>query len=49
MTKMDALYNLHATLGHMPYSRLERMILKGIWNGYSFVLKLLKQLVKYLV
>ena len=45
MTKIDALYNLHATLGHMPYSRLERMILKGIWNGYSFDLKLLKQLV----
>ena len=45
MTKIDALYNLHATLGHMPYSRIERMILKGLWNGYSFDLKLLKQLV----
>ena len=44
MTKIDALYNLHATLGHMPYSRIERMILKGLWNGYSFDLKLLKQL-----
>ena len=45
MTKIDARYNLHATLGHMPYSRIERMILKGQWNGYSLDLKLLKQLV----
>ena len=45
VTKIDALCNLHATLGHMPYSRIERMILKGLWNGYSFDLKLLKQLV----
>ena len=45
VTKIDALYNLHAILGHMPYSRIERMILKGLWNGYSFDLKLLKQLV----
>jgi hypothetical protein len=43
--KIDAQYNLHATLGHMPYSRIKRMILKGLWNGYSFDLRLLKQLV----
>jgi hypothetical protein len=43
--KIDTLYNLNATLGHMPYSRIERMILKGLWNGYSFDLTLLKQLV----
>ena len=36
VTKIDALYNLHAILGHMPYSRIERMILKGLYNGYSF-------------
>ena len=45
MTKIDALYNLHAILGHMPYSRIERMILKGLYNGYSFDMSLLKQLV----
>ena len=45
MTKIDALYKLHATLGHMPYSSIKRTILKGLWNGYSFDLKLLKQLV----
>ena len=36
VTKIDALYNLHATLGHMPYSRIETMIVKGLWNGHSF-------------
>jgi hypothetical protein len=41
--KIDALYNLHATLKHIPYRRIERMILKGLWNGYSFDWKLLKQ------
>ena len=45
MTKIDALYNLHATLGHMPYSHIVRMILKGLNNGYSFDMSLLKQLV----
>jgi hypothetical protein len=30
LTKTDAVYKLHATLGHLPYSRIERMILKGI-------------------
>ena len=45
MTKIDALYNLQAILGHMPYSRIERMILKGLYNGYSFDMTLLKQLV----
>ena len=45
VTKIDALYNLRVTLGHMPYSRIERMILKCLWNGYRFDLKLLKQLV----
>ena len=29
---------------HLPYSRIERMILKGIMKGYTFDLKLLKQL-----
>jgi hypothetical protein len=46
VTKIDALYIFHATLGHMPYSRIERMNLKGLWNFYSFDLKWLKQLVK---
>ena len=45
VTKIDALYNLHAILGHMPYSRIERMILKDLYNGYSFDMSLLKQLV----
>ena len=36
VSKTDALYNLHATFGHMPYSRIETMTLKGQWNGYSF-------------
>jgi hypothetical protein len=45
VTKIDALYHLHATLGHMTYSRIERMILKGLWNGYCFDMALLKQLV----
>ena len=42
--KTDALYNLHAILGHMPYSRIEKMIRRGIVNGYNFDIKLLKQL-----
>ena len=44
-TKTDALYNLHLTLGHLPFSRIERMIRKGIWNKYVFDGELLKQLV----
>ena len=44
MTKAEAVYKLHASLGHLPYSRIERMILKGIMKGYTFDLKLLKQL-----
>jgi hypothetical protein len=36
VTKIDALYKLNATLGRMPYSRIETMILKGLWNGYKF-------------
>ena len=38
------MYKLHASLEHLPYSRIERMILKGIMKGYTFDLKLLKQL-----
>jgi hypothetical protein len=45
VTKIDALYNLHAILEHMPCSRIERMILKGLYNRYSFDMSLLKQLV----
>ena len=45
VTKLEALYNLHAILGHMPYSRIERLILKGIWSGYSFDIALLRKLV----
>ena len=44
MTKADASYNLHATLGHMPYSRIERMVRRGIWNGYRFDQKFLKDM-----
>ena len=44
MTKADASYNLHATLGHMSYSRIERMVRKGIWNGYSFDRKVLQDI-----
>jgi hypothetical protein len=44
VTKIDALYNLYAILGHMPFSRIERMILKGLYNGYSFDMSLFKQL-----
>ena len=33
MTKAEAVYKLHASLGHLPYSRIERMILKGIMKG----------------
>ena len=43
-TKADASYNLHATLGHMPYSRIERMVRKRIWNGYSYDRKFLKDM-----
>ena len=43
--KTDAIYNLHAVLGHLQYSRIEKMIRKGIVNGYTFDVKLLKQLV----
>ena len=43
--KIDALYNLHAILEHMPYSQIERMIWKGLYNGYSFDMFMLKQLV----
>jgi hypothetical protein len=45
VTKIDALYNQHAILEHMPYSRIERMILRSPYNGYSFDMSLLKQLV----
>ena len=44
MTKADASYNLHATLGHMSYSRIERMVRRGIWNGYNFDRKFLKDM-----
>ena len=44
LTKSEAVYKLHASLGHLLYSRIERMILKGIMKGYTFDLKLLKQL-----
>jgi hypothetical protein len=45
LTKSDAVYKLHATLGHLPYSRIERMILKGIWKGYAFDVNLIKQMI----
>ena len=45
MTKIAALYNLHAILGHMSYSQIKRMILKDLYNHYSFDMSLLKQLV----
>jgi hypothetical protein len=44
MSKAEAVYKLHASLEHLPYSRIEHMILKGIMKGYTFDLKLLKQL-----
>ena len=44
VTKADASYNLHATLGHMPYSRIERMVRRGIWSGYNFDRKFLKDM-----
>ena len=44
VTKADASYNLQATLGHMPYSRIKRMVRKGIWNGYSFDRKFLQDM-----
>ena len=46
LTKADAIYKLHATLGHLPYSRIERMILKGIMKGYTFDVNLIKQMMK---
>jgi hypothetical protein len=46
LTKADAVYKLHATLGHLPYSRIERMILKGIMKGYTFDVNLIKQMMK---
>jgi hypothetical protein len=46
LTKTDAIYKLHATLGHLPYSRIERMILKGIIKGYTFDVNLIKQMMK---
>ena len=39
MIKAEAVYKLHASLGHLPYSRIECMILKGIMKGYTFDLK----------
>jgi len=36
MTKAEAVYKIHASLGHLPYSRIKRMILKGIMKGYTF-------------
>jgi hypothetical protein len=33
LTKSDAVYKLHATLVHLPFSKIERMILKGIMKG----------------
>jgi transposase InsO family protein len=44
-TKTDALYNLHATLGLLPFRRIERRIRKGIRNKYAFDVNRLKQLV----
>ena len=46
LTKTDAVYKLHATLGHLPYSRMERMILKGIMKGYTFDVNLIKKMMK---
>ena len=46
VAKTDAIYKLHATLGHLPYSRIERMILKGIMKGYTFDVNLIKQMMK---
>ena len=41
---MGRFQKVNASLGHLPYSRIERMILKGIMKGYTFDLNLLKQL-----
>ena len=46
LAETDAIYNLHAALGHLPYSRIERMILKGIMKRYTFDVNLIKQLMK---
>ena len=46
LTKTDAVYKLHATLGHLPYSRFELMIQKGIMKGYTFDVNLIKQMMK---
>ena len=42
-TKTDAIYKLHVTLGHLPYSRIERMILKGIMKRYTIDVNLIKK------
>jgi hypothetical protein len=46
LTKSDAVYKLHTTLGHLSYSRIERMILKGIMKVYAFDVNPIKQMMK---
>ena len=35
LAKADALELLHVQLGHLPYSRIEKMISKGIIRGFE--------------
>ena len=44
LAKADALELLHSQLGHMPYSRIEMMIAKGIIKGMSLDNKTIKAL-----
>jgi hypothetical protein len=46
LTKTDDVYKLYVTLEHLPYSRIERMILKGIMKGYTFDVNLINQMMK---
>ena len=44
LAKADALELLHSQLGHVPYSRIEMMIAKGIIKGMSLDNKTIKAL-----
>ena len=44
LARADALELLHSQLGHMPYSRIEVMIWKGIIKGMTLDYKTLKAL-----
>ena len=46
LAKADALELLHVQLGHLPYSRIEKMISKGIIRGFELNKHLMKQLIK---